>query len=192
MISAILKLLLVAAVTALAYAYYGLVMPDVVALLIAILLGGFALFTLISGQMRFSKIALGGAVFAAWPAGALLAAFVASLFQIELTEAEAAAAAWPLALLAAKASFAMSEKRDKARDIGNLSLGIVAIYSVTAAAWAGSRIALALAALGVAAIAANAAQNLIIPPRLEAFLYNSAKVAGVACLILSVEAFIFR
>lgn len=179
----LLRVLLVAAIAAVVYWYYGLVLPAVVAGVVAVAVGLVALFGLVSSQMRFYSWVFGGAVFAAWPAGALLAGYVAGLVGVALTETQALAWAWVAALGAAKATYAMSEKRDKARDLGGIALGVIAVYGVGAAAWHSDHWALFAASLGAAAIAVNARQSLILPPRQEQFLGVVALVAVSASVL---------
>lgn len=180
MILMIFRLLLVAAVGLATFWYYNLVLPSPVAAGVAMLVGAVALFGLISSQMKFHSWIFGGAVFATWPAGALLARYAAGLAGVQLTETQALAWAWVAALLAAKATYAMAEKRDKARDLGGLALGVVAVYGVGAAAIHSDRWALVGAALGAAAVAIHVKQSLILPPRQERFLIGCASAAGVA------------
>lgn len=184
MIKTILQLAFCVLAGFVAFWWYGLVLPDAVAALMALLIAAFAGYSMLAGGLKIHRALLGGAVFAVWPAGSLLAQWVAGLARFPLSEAQALAAAWPVALLAAKASFAMSEKRDRARDLGNLSLGTIAVYTVLAAAWAGEPLAMAFAALGAATIAANAAQQMILPPQHERFLMGFAKAGGAACVLL--------
>lgn len=173
-----------------AYAWYALVLPDSAALIIALLLSGAALFSLLSQGLKIQRALLGGAVLALWPAGALAAGWAAEMLEHPISETAALAAAWPVALLAAKGSFAMAEKRDRARDLGNLSLGAVALYSVLAAAWVGEPLAMAFAAFGAGVIAANAAQQMILPPGHERFIMLFAKLAGAAGVLLLVRAWL--
>lgn len=180
MILMIFRLLLVAGVAVATFAYYNLILPAAVAGFVAGLVALVALFGLISSQMKFHGWIFGGAVFATWPAGALLARYAAGLAGLTLTPTQALAWAWVAALLAAKATYAMAEKRDKARDLGGLALGVVAIYGVGAAAWHSDRWALVGASLGAAAVAIHVKQALILPPRQERFLTACASAGAVA------------
>lgn len=191
MIKILLQGLVVIGLAALAHAWYGMVMPPTVAMIMALLIGGFAAFSMLSGNLRFSRALLGGAVFVVWPVGVLLAQEAAGWMGARLTEHEALAAAWPAALLAGKGSFALAEKRDRARDIGNLSLGVIAIYTAWVATWSGQPMAMMFAALGVAAISANARQQIILPPQHKKFMSMLAQIAAGAAIMLLVRVALF-
>ena len=180
MLMMFLRLAIVALVAAAANWYYGLILPAGAALVFAVLIGGAALFALVASQLKFSMALAGGVVIFTWPAGALAASAALEAIGAAPDRYLAIAAAWPLPLLAAKASFALAEKRDRARDLGGLALGVIAVYTVAAAAISGSSLALGLASLGAGAIALNAAHSLILPPPQEQFLKISAAGAALA------------
>lgn len=183
----IIQLIVCALAGLLAFWWYGLVMPATVAGVMALLIASFAGYSLLAGGLKIHRALLGGAVIAVWPAGALLAEWVAGLAGFSLTPTQALAGAWPAALLAGKAAFAMAEKRDRARDLSNLALGGIALYTVLAAAWVGEPLAMAFAALGAAAITANAAHTMILPPTHERFLMWTAGLGTAASAMLAVR-----
>ena len=185
----LLRLLIVAVVGWLAYGWYGLVLPEAGATVMAVIIAGAALYALIAANLKFSLALAGGAVIFSWPAGALIAQAVAhALGQAELPHTLALALAWPVPVIAEKVGYRLADKGDKTRHFGGLALGAIALYTALAAAWASNRYGMAAAAFGAAVIAANAAQQLVISPPQKRAIYTAAKVGWLAAIALLLRA----
>ncbi len=182
------QLLLIVAIAVGSSAYFSLVMPTTAAIVMTVivtvgLVGGLAF-----GKMNMSVALLGGAVFAAWPAGALVAHFVAeSFFSIQLGDAVAKAWAMLTAILAAHLSYTWAEKRDRARDIATTSLSVIAIYTLYSAVASGSRVALAISCALTGLAIALSRQQMILPPEIERVMLFAA---GLCVFVAGFHAFI--
>lgn len=183
MIRLIFRGLLVLAVMAAVAAYYGLVLPRLLAYGVAAVVGGVLVWSMIGGGARLHPLAFGGAVIGLWPAGALLAGLIAGhALGLNLNGAEAAAWAWPVPTVAAQ--FASASKRDRQRDMALLALSAIALYAAGAAYFSGSLGALIGAALGAAAASAVAGSALEIPPTQRRALQAGALVGLAAAAVM--------
>jgi hypothetical protein len=181
-----LQLILAFALALLSYAYFAWVLPPVVAVLIGLAFLIIAMHAMISGQFRLPL--LGGPVLLAWPAGAVLASLaVEHVFAGELSRDRALAVSWVLPLLAWKLSYAISQRRDQARDLGGMAIAVIVVYVSVAALLSGDLMALMLASLGAGAAAFVAHQHLILPPNLEAYLLRLGGAGWGAALLFGVR-----
>jgi hypothetical protein len=176
----IFQCLLALLVGFLAFLYYGLVLPRAVAGGIALIIFIAATFAIISKNLEFKAALFGGAVVAAWPAGALLIQGAGLLFNYSVPDSISRAGAIFAAFIAAQASFSLAEKRDRARDIGCISLCAISIFTVISSLFSGSRLAVGIACAGVVLTLFMVRQHLILPPDQENILSLGVKVAGVA------------
>ena len=175
----ILQLAIALLVGYLAYQYFGLVLPDAISALIGVMLLVLCLYSLVTGNLRMPL--MGGPVLLAWPCGAVLARGVAQYGAgYDLSTARALALSWVVPLLVWKLVYAISQRRDQARDLGGIAIGLVVLYVVVASLLAADPIALMCAAVGAAAAAWVDHQHLIVPPTVERYLLGLGGVAGVA------------
>jgi len=186
----ILQCLLVAVLGLLSYLYYGLVLPQIVAAIIAVVIAGVACLAMISKHLEFKLALFGGAAIAVWPAGALLIQGVGHLAGYAVPAAICRSGAILAAAGAAQVSFALAEKRDRARDVGCLSLGAISLFTIIYSLFSGSRIAVAVACLGVAVVGFIARQQMILPPAQENQLQWAVRIATVAAGINAMLAFL--
>ncbi len=180
MIKIILKLLLVAVLGFLAAWYYSQVLPAFVAGLFGLAVAGALGWSMLGGGFKLSPLVFGGTVLAVWPAGALVAGWVA---PAPLTPAVAMGASWWAPALAAQ--FASASKVDGRRDLATVSLALVGAYTVVAATASSALLAMALACGAPAAAALVAASVLEIPPRHRAVLRAGAVAAAAAGALLA-------
>lgn len=191
MIKIILQLLLIAVVGVGAYIYFGLVLPPVLAGVIATGVAVVALFGMLAKSgLAFDSLMLGGPVLAAWPAGALLIDFAGQGMGFMVSPAVAQAGAFATAAVAGQVSFSLAEKRDRARDAATLGLSAIVLYGIIVAILSGERGAIAVACLGVAAAAIVARQQMILPPTQERALMVAAMVAAMAATLHLLFSFI--
>lgn len=170
----------------LAYKYFGLVLPDAISALIGLVLLVFCLYSLVTGNLRLPL--LGGPVLLAWPCGAILAKWVAHYGAgYDLSTSRALALSWIVPLLVWKLVYAISQKRDQARDLGGIAIGLIVLYVVIASLLAADPIALMFAAGGAAAAAWVAHQHLIVPPAVERYLLGLGGVGGLAGVVFGVR-----
>jgi hypothetical protein len=181
-----LQLILAVALAVVSYAYFAWVLPSVVAALIGFAILVITLHAMISGQFRLPLF--GGPVLLAWPAGAVLASLaVDHVFAGELSRDRALAVSWILPLMAWKLSYAISQRRDQARDLGGMAIAVIVAYVSVAALLSGDLMALMLASLGAGAVAFVAHQHLILPPDLEVYLLRLGGAGWGAALLFGVR-----
>jgi len=189
MIRVFFQILLSAILAVAAYAWYGSVLPDSVAIIAAIVIGIAATYGLVMGQIRFRLLLVGGPVLVAWPAGAWAARWAGEALGHSPSWAVALGWSWWAPVLAWKVHHALAEKRDQARDIGGLILGAILLYIAAATAWNASLPGMAAAALGGSAVALTAHQQLLVPPECERALLAFALGGLGAALILGARAY---
>ena len=187
---AILKLLLALGFGAAVYLYYGTILPGPVAAGFAVLVVVVLLWGFVAGKHSLSLLAFGGPVIVTWPLAAILYKHAAVAVGYELSWAQELAGGWWLPLAAYKIEFMVSEKRERARDIGGLALGVVLLYTVSAAVVTGDMPALAVAAIGTGAGAVVVEQHLLIAPDQVHFLRVVGAIALVAAGIAIVRVLI--
>jgi hypothetical protein len=187
----VFKLLLALLVAALAWAYYAVVFPPVVAAVVALVLALVLGLAAITERIPWRLLVAGGPVIATWPAGALLASWVASFAGWDLRRELAIGASWALPLIAHKIESAIAEKRDRARDVGGIALAAICLYLVVYLSLVRVDLAAtAVAALGVAAATMTTREHLLIGPESRLVLGLTAAVAAAAAGLLAIRAYV--
>jgi len=189
MIRIFFQILLSAILAVAAYAWYGSVLPDSVAIIAAIVIGIAATYGLIMGQLRFGLLLVGGPVLMAWPAGAWVAKLSGDALGHALSWPVSLGWSWWAPVLAWKVHYALAEKRDQARDMGGLIVGGILLYIAAATAWNASLPGMAAAAIGASAVALTAHQQLLVPPEVERALLALGLGGIGAALILGVRVY---
>lgn len=167
----VFQLLVIIVAGLLSFGYYGLVMPDRVAVIMGLIIAGYMALNAIFGRMDLSQILVGGATIMVWPAGTFLATWVGQLFGVALTDAQSMAAAPLLAALAGLMAYSYADKRDRARDMATMSISIIVLYTLFAAIASGDHWAKVIACISVAAGGFVIKQVLVVPPMQEKALY---------------------
>lgn len=160
------------------YFYFGIVMPSWLALTVGVVVALMIVFSMIGGKFDVKSLNMGGLTITLWPLGGWLTKIWGYAFDFSVSDAHAATAALFMACFGAQVAYTIAERRDRARDIATISLGLIAVYTVGYAILAQDIIALAIAAFGVAAAALVLKQQLILPPRQDFGLKYGSIIAA--------------
>lgn len=192
MFVAILKIILVAVVGIITFAYYGFVFPPVLAGLAALTVVVIFSIAAFTDRIPWRILVAGGPVIAAWPAGALMADFLISAVGIDSRWELAAGWSWALPLAVHKIESAIAEKRDRARDLGGMAMAIICLYLVVQLALIRVDAAAAFgAAFGVCLTIVTTREHLLIGPGPRGVLGYTAAVAALGACGLGLRALLF-
>lgn len=176
------QIIMALAIAFAANAWFSLILPDSAAMVFAIAILAVALFGMISGSFRLNWLVFGGPILLSWPLGALGAQWIAGLSGSVISHDFAMALSWIVPIPVWHFSFALSEKRDTARDYGGLIVGSIMLYLAVSAALSIELMARAGASFGIMIACLATASQLLLPPELDRAMRWLAGAAGVAGL----------
>ena len=168
-----LTILRILFIVALAYGvklYFGVVMPESVALIFGILIGGGLFLTMINGKFGLGALLSTGIALSVWPAGALLITYLSTAVGHPVNKDIAVALAPLFAVSSSMMSYSVSNQRDRVRDTSTIVIGMILVYTMLFSMYTGAWSVRAAACLSVVAGLFMSKQMAVVPPSQESYI----------------------